>query len=161
MTQAVEADDRNLLQTKADDARERLLHAISQLDTRTRTLARGALEVSRVSGWGIAGAFALWAGVTWLTRERERERKHTALMRIPAPRPSLAKRTALHVVRAGAAMTGFLASSVWAMRLIELRRRRHEESPESPHLRQLGTTEPPVLLAALAQREQARGTTDA
>ena len=160
MSEAVEAD-RVLLQAQADDARQRLLHAISQLDTRTRSLARGAFEVTRVSGWGIAGALALWAGVAWLTRDREREQRRTALVRISAPRPSLAKRTALHVLRGGAAIAGFLASSAWAIRLLELRRRRHAESPQSPHLRRLGNAEPPLLLADVAQREQARGTTDA
>lgn len=158
MTQAVEAD-RTQLQAQADDARERLLRAISQLDTRTRTFARGALEVSRVSGWGIAGAFALWAGVTLLTRQRER--RPTALVRTSAPRPSLAKRTALHLLRAGAAITGFLVSSIWALRLLELRRRRHGESPDAPHMRQLGVARPPVLLADLSHREHARGTSDA
>lgn len=158
MTPAMEAD-RVLLQAQANDARARLLQAIAQLDTRTRSFARGAAEVTRVSGWGIAGAFALWAGVAWLTRDRER--KQTALVRIAAPRPSLAKRTALHLLRGSAAITGFLGSSIWALRLIELRRRRHAESPAAPHLRQLGHAEPPLLLADLAQRAEARGTTDA
>lgn len=156
MTQAVEADV-GVLQAEADGARERLLQAISKLDTRTKALARGAFEVTRVSGWGIAGAVALWAGVALFTRER----KQTALVRMATPRPSITQRTALRVLRGSAAIAGFFASRAWAQHMLELHRSRHAEPSEPPHLRQLGGAAQPLLLADLAQREGARGTTDA
>jgi hypothetical protein len=149
--------DRTQLEAQAEHARERLLGALRQLDTRAKTWTRSALDVTRVSGWGVAGAFALWAGVVLLTRGRERPR--SALVRIS--RPSLARRITLHVLRGSAAIAGFLASRAWAQRYIEAHRRSHDGSSGSPHMRQLGGAVGPLLAADLSRTLNARGTSDA
>jgi len=149
------APDRAQLKVEAQRARERLLGVIHQLDTRGKTLARDAIEVTQVSAWGIAGAVALWAGIALLTRERRRN----ALVR--NSRPSLSHSALVRVVRVGAAITGFLASRAWAQRFMAARHLRHAVSPGSPHMRQLSAGAQPLLAAELSQSADARGTTDA
>lgn len=142
------------LEAQAEHARQRLLGALQQLDARAKSLKRSAVEVTQISGWGIAGALALWAGVALLTRKRERT--HSAL--VYRPRPSLLRRVAVGALRAGAAIAGFFASRAWAQHFLATRRLGHEGSSATPHMRQLGAGSQPLLAADLSH---ARGTSDA
>jgi hypothetical protein len=143
-------------------ARERLFDAIERLDTRAKSWARGALQTTRVSGWGLAGAVALWAGVALITRPRPRSAPKALMLRVARPQPRATARVAIYAVRAAAACVGFLASRAWATRwLAQHRAQSAPDLPRAPQPRRLGAGEGRVMFAERASDVERRGTPNA
>ena len=159
-TQEPEANPEEVLQREADAARARLFHTIDRLEGRAKTFARAAVETTRVSGWGLAGAIALWSGVVLVTRRRERRQRSTLMLR-PEPKRSLPLRIAITILRGSAAVLGFLLTRQWAIHMLSQHRLGRAFAAGMPQVRQLGTAPVAVLPTEGASVWQPGGTPNA
>lgn len=160
-TQPSEPKPEEELQREAEAAKKRLFQTIDRIEGKAKTVARAAVDTTRVSGWGLLGAAALWAGVVLLTRRRER-RASTALMLRPVPKRSLPVRLAIMTSRGCAAVLGFVLTREWALRVLSQHRPDMSNgASHTPHVRQLGVPVTPSLPAGTASEWQARGTPNA
>jgi hypothetical protein len=159
-TQATETDPEEL-QREADAAKQRLFKTIDRIEGKAKTVVHAAVDTTRVSGWGLLGAAALWAGVVLLTRRRER-RASTALVLRPTPKRSLPVRLAILTSRGCAAVLGFLVTREWALRMLSQHRPNVSlRAPATPHVGQLGVPAIPPVPAEAASVWQSRGTPNA
>jgi hypothetical protein len=156
-----ETNSEEVLQREAEAARARLFQTIDRIEGKAKTFARAAVDTTRVSSWGLAGALALWAGVVLVTRRRERRASTALVLRAP-PKRSLPLRIAIMVTRGSAAVLGFLVTRQWAIRFLNQHRLGLTfRAPATPHMRQLGGTTLPALPTEGASVWQPRGTPNA
>jgi hypothetical protein len=160
-TQPSDTKPEEELQREAEAAKKRLFETIDRIEGKAKTVARAAVDTTRVSGWGVLGAVALWAGVVLLTRRRER-RTSTALVLRPEPKRSLPVRLAIMTSRGCAAVLGFVLTREWALRVLGQHRPEVSyRAPVTPQVRQLGATSVPAPPTEGASVWQSRGTPNA
>ena len=98
--------DTTELQQRAEQARERLMESIAQLDHRAKRIAHTAAEATSAGGLGVAAVATFWVSVSLLRRPRAHRRALAAGR--PYRRPSLFSR----LVRATFATVGMVATGL-------------------------------------------------